>query len=180
MPACPRCGRAPVPLRARLRDNRIAAVLCVLAAITLAVGFSQPFLTMETLGQRSTFSLLGGVLELFDRGYWIIGSVLLVFSIVFPVAKIIALLLATSGAAPLSLRLRHRLHRAAELTGKYSMLDVLVVAVIIVLVKFNGMANAQAHSGTAWFCAAVLLSMLAGLCAKIPEHATEPATEQRS
>ena len=159
-----------------MRDNRIAAVLCILAGVTLAAGFTQPFLTMEQLGQRNTFSLIGGVSELFDRGYWIIGSVLFVFSIIFPIAKILAILLATSGLMPLSLKARRRLHRAAELTGKYSMLDVLVVAVIIVLVKFNGLANAQAHSGTAWFCAAVLLSMLAGLCTRLPEETMEPTT----
>lgn len=135
----------------------------------LAIGFTQPFLTMENLGERTTFSLITGVRELFDRGYVILGSVLLIFSVLFPIAKIIALLLATSRLVPLSMKSRHRLHRAADLTGKYSMLDVLVVAVIIVLVRFKGMADVEAHAGTAWFCAAVLLSMFAGLCVRIPE-----------
>jgi paraquat-inducible protein A len=173
LPACPNCGRAPISLRTRVRDNRLAAVIAGLAGFTLAVGFTQPFLTMEKLGERTTFSLITGVRELFERGYVILGCVLLIFSVLFPIAKILALLLATSRLVPLSMRSRHRLHRAAELTGKYSMLDVLVVAVIIVLVRFNGMADVEAHAGTAWFCAAVLLSMLAGLCVQIPQAATK-------
>jgi paraquat-inducible protein A len=174
-PACPRCGRAPIALRKRLQNNKLAAVLAVLAGAALAMGFSQPFMTMDKLGTRNTFSLVGGVLELFERGNVYIGAVLLIFSVVFPVAKICALLLATTTLVPLSPRVRHVLHRAADLTGKYSMLDVLVIAVIIVLVKFNGLAKVEAHGGTAWFCSAVLLSLLAGLFVKV-QH---PSPEQR-
>lgn len=171
LPSCPNCGRAPVSLRQRVRSNKLAAVLAILAGATLAMGFSQPFMTMEKLGTRNTFSLVGGVMELIERGNVFIGAVLLIFSVIFPVAKIAALLLATSAMVPLSTRVRHLLHRAADLTGKYSMLDVLVIAVIIVLVKFNGLAKVEARAGTLWFCAAVLLSLLAGLFVKVEEKA---------
>jgi paraquat-inducible protein A len=168
LPACPKCGRAPVALRKRIGNNKLAAVLAVCAGTALVMGFSKPFMTMEKLGTRNTFSLVEGVVELIQHGNVFIGSVLLIFSVVFPVAKILALLCATSTLVPLSGRVRHVLHRAADLTGKYSMLDVLVIAVIIVLVKFNGLAKVEAHSGTIWFCCAVLLSLLAGLFVKIP------------
>lgn len=135
------------------------------------MGFAQPFMTMEKLGQRNTFSLVGGVMELFDRGNVVLAAVLLIFSVIFPIAKVVALLLATSSLVPLSGRARHLLHKAADLTGKYSMLDVLVIAVIIVLVKFQGLAKVEAHAGTIWFCSAVLLSLLSGLFVKT--HAAE-------
>lgn len=170
LPACPSCGAAAVPLRERIASNRAAAVLAVLAMICLGVGLSTPFMTMEKLGERNTFSLVGGVMELFHRGNIIIGSVLLIFSVIFPIVKLFALLAATSRHAPLSTQWRKILHKAADLTGKYSMLDVMVVAVIIVLVKFKSLAHVEAHSGVVWFCAAVLMSLLAGLCVKIPEE----------
>jgi len=170
LPACPRCGKSPAPALASWRHNGLAAVTAVLAAAALAVGFATPFLTMTTLGERRQFSLVGGIGELFDRGNWVIGSVLFLFSVVFPVAKLLALLAATSRLAPLSIVTRRRLHRAAELTGKYSLLDVVVVAVLVVLVKFRGLAQTQveAEAGTIWFCGAILLSLLAGLLVKLP------------
>lgn len=173
LPACPTCGAAAVPLRQRVPSNRLAAVLAVLALLCLGVGLSTPFMTMDKLGTRNTFSLVGGVIELFERGNVVIGAVLLVFSVIFPIVKLLALLAATSSHAPLTTQWRKVLHKAADLTGKYSMLDVMVIAVIIVLVKFKDLAHVEAHGGVVWFCAAVVLSLLAGLCAKIPGE--EPA-----
>jgi paraquat-inducible protein A len=169
LPACPACGAAAVPLRERFSSNRVAAVLAVLALVCLGVGLSTPFMTMEKLGDRNTFSLVGGVLELFDRGNVIIGSVLLIFSVIFPIMKLLALLAATSSHAPLTARWRKILHKAADLTGKYSMLDVMVIAVIIVLVKFKNLAHVEAHSGVIWFCGAVILSLVAGLCVRLED-----------
>src|SRR5690606_26508793 len=108
--------------------------------------------------------------ELSDRGYVVLAGILFLFSVSFPIAKLAALLVATSRLARLSMRARRVIHRIADLTGKYSMLDVLVVAVVIVLVKFRNLAHVEAHSGTVWFCAAVLLSMASGLCVRIPKE----------
>ena len=156
-----------MPLRTRIRDNRAAAVLAIAALAMLAVGLTRPFMTMEKLGDRRSFSLVAGVRQLFDDGYVVIGAILLVFSLLFPIAKLCAILLATSRLAPLGPRGRRLLHAAADATGKYSMLDLLVVAVIIVIVKFQNLAHVEAQSGTAWFCAAVLTSMLASLCVRV-------------
>src|SRR3954470_24965286 len=90
LPACPHCGAAPVPLRKRLRHNGLAAVLCVLAMITLAVAINRPFLSMSKLGEIRVFSLLGGIEELFHSNQALIGSILLVFSVIFPFAKLTA------------------------------------------------------------------------------------------
>jgi uncharacterized paraquat-inducible protein A len=170
LPACPSCGRSPSPLRQRLKNNRLAAVLAVLALFALGVGLTQPFMSMDKLGTRRTFSLPSGVMELFERGNVVIGSVLLVFSVLFPIGKLLAILLATSSLVPISLQARGLLHRFADVTGKYSMLDVLVVAVIIVMVKFKNLAHVEAHAGTIWFCGAVVLSMLAGACVHLKKE----------
>ena len=57
---------------------------------------------------------------------------------------------------------RRRLHKLAVFTGKYSLLDILVVAIMIVLVKFDGIAEVKALPGTILFCVAIVLSILAG------------------
>src|SRR6185436_17503830 len=96
LPACPHCGAAPIPLRQRLRHNGVAAVLSVLALITLSIAINLPFISMSKLGEERSFSLLGGIMELFHTQQALIGTVLLVFSVLFPFAKLLALLIATS------------------------------------------------------------------------------------
>src|SRR5947199_10315589 len=75
LPACPHCGAAPVPLRKRLRHNGLAAVLCVLALITLSIAINQPFISMSKLGEERVFSLLSGIMELFRTHQALIGSI---------------------------------------------------------------------------------------------------------
>src|SRR4051794_34441883 len=131
LPACPHCGAAPVPLRKRLRHNGLAAVLCVLALVTLSIAINRPFISMSKLGEVRVFSLLSGIMELFRTHQALIGSILLIFSVIFPFAKLLALLIATSSLVSISTRMRHRLHFLASVTGKYSLLDILVVAIVI-------------------------------------------------
>jgi paraquat-inducible protein A len=177
LPSCPHCGAAPVPLRHRLRHNGVAATLALAALVTLSFAIFMPFISMTRFGQRREFSLIGGILELFDTGDWLIGSVLLTFSVVFPFAKLLALLVATSALLPISKKWRRRLHHLALVTGKYSLLDILVVAIIIVLVKFHGIAEARALPGTTLFCVAIFMSILAGFAVNFgdDEEGTPPA-----
>src|SRR4051794_6754647 len=77
LPSCPHCGAAPVPLRKRLKHNGVAAVLCVIATVTLAVAINVPFISMSKLGELRTFTLLGGIMELFHSRQFLIGSILL-------------------------------------------------------------------------------------------------------
>lgn len=172
MPACPHCGASPRGLFSRLRDNRLAAVVATLALVTLAAALTMPFMDMTTLGRRREFSLLGGIAQLFDDSHYTIGTILLVFSVIFPIAKLTALLVATSKLANVSLRTRKILHKAADLTGKYSILDVLVVAVLIVMIKFRNIAEVHPRVGVTVFCAAVVLSIIAGMCVSFPSPST--------
>jgi paraquat-inducible protein A len=171
--ACPHCGASPVALRHHLRHNGLAAVLAVLAMIVLVVGIVMPFISMTKMGTSRIFSLVGGILELFHSGEIFIGVILLTFSVVFPIVKLLMLLVATSGLMPLTANTRRRLHKIAVFTGKYSLLDLLVVAVMIVLVKFGQFAEVRAQPGTILFCVAVLMSLAAGFCVNFDQDETE-------
>lgn len=167
LPSCPHCGASERALWERIVDNRNAAVLALLAMGVLTAGILMPFISMMQFGTVRTFSLLGGIGELFDRKSYFIGGVLLVFSVVFPYAKLLAILVATSRMVRLSMTARRRLAHAAHVTGRYSMLDILVVAVMIVVVKFDGLVEIRALPGTILFCVAVLLSIGAGMCVRL-------------
>jgi uncharacterized paraquat-inducible protein A len=172
LPACPHCGASPTALWRKLQNNALAAVLAVLALGVLAVGMATPFVSMSQLGEERVFSLLGGIAELFRDRDFLLGSILLTFSVIFPIVKLTGILIATSRLAPLSIAARRRLHKFVILTGKYSLLDVLVVAVMIVLVKFDQVARVSARAGTAIFSVAIFMSLFAGMLVKLPE---EPA-----
>ena len=151
LPSCPHCGTSLKPLWHRIHNNRNAAVLALFALVALTAGILFPFISMSQLGEERIFSLLGGIRELFDRDHLFLACILLIFSVIFPYAKLIALLIATSRLTYLSDRARHRLHKIAQFTGRYSLLDILVVAIIIVVVKFQDLAEARALPGTYLF-----------------------------
>jgi paraquat-inducible protein A len=174
LPSCPHCGAAVRPLWQRLRDNRNAAVLAAAAVVCLSVALTLPFLTVSQFGTRQTYSLPGGIRDLYRRDHVFLAAVLLVFSVLFPYAKLLAILTATSALVPLRQRVRRGLHRLADLTARYSLLDILVVAVMIVVIKSDGLLEARALGGTILFCVAVLLSILAGLCAGPFREAPRP------
>jgi len=174
--ACPNCGAAPAALwrRINLKHNGLAAVLCVLALIVLTVAVVLPFVSITKLGDQRVFSLIGGITELFRGGQVFIGVVLFIFSVIFPYAKLVALLVATSSLVALSPTARKRLHHLAVITGKYSLLDILVVALMIILVKFRNLAEVRAMPATVLFCVAIFLSIAAGFCVDLD------AVEERS
>ena len=167
--ACPHCGAAVRPLLSRLRDNRIAAVTAFFGLFVLTAGILLPFMSLSQLGHENIFSMIGGIQELYRRGNAMLATILLVFSVIFPYAKLAAILAATSRLVPISTKVRKALHTAAKATGRYSLLDIVVVAIMIVVIKFDGLAEATARAGTYFFAAAVLLSILAGLCVKLDE-----------
>jgi paraquat-inducible protein A len=174
--ACPNCGAAPHALwrSIHLRHNGLAAVLSVLAIIVLTIAIFLPFVSMTKLGDERVFSLVGGIAELFRGGQVFIGVVLFTFSVVFPYAKLVALLVATSSLVSLSATARKRLHHLAVITGKYSLLDILVIALMIILVKFKNLAEVRAMPATVLFCAAIFLSIAAGFCVDLDEVEDQP------
>jgi paraquat-inducible protein A len=158
----------------KLRTNANAATLALLALLTLSAAFVLPFISMSALGQVRTVSLLDGIRELFRDGHLLLGAVLLIFSVLFPIAKLGTILVATSALMPLRPGVRSRLCTLAAAAGKYSLLDVLVIAVLIVVLKFGGLAEAHPRVGTILFCVAVLLSMAAGACTDFRHLEEEP------
>ena len=150
-----------------LRDNRIAALLALLAMVVLTIGILLPFVSMSKFGVDRSYSLIGGIIELYDRGYAFLGTILLVFSVIFPYVKLLGLLIATSALVNLSDRTRQRLHHLAAITGRYSLLDILVVAIMIVVIRFEQLVEIRAEAGTLLFGVAVFMSIAAGFCVDV-------------
>lgn len=90
------------------------------------------------------------------------GGVVFTFTILFPPVKLITTILVAIPVGFLSDALRLTLRNTIAHLGKWSLLDVLVIAILIVAVKVQGVVSVQAAIGTYLFTATILLSMLAG------------------
>jgi paraquat-inducible protein A len=121
-----------------------------------------PILTVEQLGQKHRSSLLSGSLELLYQGHIFIGTVVVLFSIVLPLVKILALL-ELSWFGILQRRHQALLFRAMELTARWSMLDVMLLALLVMLVKLGGLVEFHLGPAVFAFVGCVGMSLLASL-----------------
>lgn len=160
---CTRCQTAfPDRVDGRQSTQRTAA-LATAAFILFWPAILLPIVEIERIGHRHASSILFGAIDLLMHGSWFVGLVVLVFSIVFPLTKMILLL-------ELSLlKLLHRRHKAfsyrlMEFAGRWSMMDVLLLAFLVMLVKLGSLVDFHLGPAVIAFVACVILSMSASLC----------------
>jgi paraquat-inducible protein A len=160
--ACPRCRTSVElgPRRGKSSERTIAASLGALVLFPAAI--SLPILEIEKLGHRYTSSILGGIAELFASGSWFIGSVILLFSIVLPVVKLMTLL-ELCWFRWLEHHHRAWAYRMIEFSGRWSMMDVMLLAFLVMLVKLSGLVEFHVGSAAIAFALCVGMSMIASM-----------------
>lgn len=138
------------------RPSRLA--LLVLAAITLAVSYALPTVTFQQWGKsEQTYSIWGGIVSLWNDGNYVLAPTVFLFSMIFPIGKLIALWIVETGE--LGTRRRQRVEGWLHLLGKWSMLDVCIVGVFVASVQL-GVAKSTSRVGIHVFSLAILLSMM--------------------
>jgi paraquat-inducible protein A len=159
---CCRCDRVfPRPADRNAVRTRTAA-LATAALILLPAALWFPILDLERFGHHTSSGIVGGCTSLFHDGHWLLAGIILLAAIVFPVVKLVALLIGTrAGVSP------DRRHAAAtwrflEVAGRWSMLDVLLVAILTAVVKLGDVVRVRPGTGAALFVGVVLLSLAAG------------------
>jgi paraquat-inducible protein A len=145
----------------RLGGRRFLLSLAILSAsVCLALGISLPIIKLtKYLFWSTEHSLVSTVTVLFNDGQTFLGIMILVFSIMLPVLKLLYLLLVSTLPVAEIMRQRRQL-RALEWLGKWSMHDVLVLALTIFFIKSQGVYDAASLSGVYFFTAAVMLMIL--------------------
>ncbi len=162
--SCPRCDatlwlRKPASL-SRATAFLVAAYICYIPANVLPV-----IVTTTVLGTESD-TILSGAIELIETGSWPLGAVVFIASICVPLLKLVSLTLLIASVARGSGwgRLQQtRLYRLIELVGRWSMLDVYVVTLLVGLVQFRSLATVTPGIGALAFGAVVVFTMLAVL-----------------
>ncbi len=159
---CPRCGheltyRRPDAIQ-RTWALIIAATICYIPANML------PVMKSVTLLGASEDTIIGGVILLYQTGSWHLALIVLIASVIIPLAKIMALaylLVTVQRRSKHSNRERIRLYRLVEFIGRWSMLDVFVIAFVVALVQLKPLMAAQPRAGIVFFAAVVILTIFA-------------------
>ncbi|MCR4542385.1 paraquat-inducible protein A [Pseudomonas sp. 18.1.10] len=161
---CTRCGAL---VHAR-RPNSLARTwaLLITAAILYIPANLLPIMTINSLGQGAPSTIMAGVIELVQHGMFPIAAVVFIASILVPTFKLVGiglLLFSVQRHQPLSARQRIVMYRFIEFIGRWSMLDIFVIAILVAVVNFGRLASVEANLGAAAFASVVILTMLAAV-----------------
>jgi len=160
--ACPRCGKE---LEFRRRDAIqrtwafvAAAAICYLPANIL------PVMRTTTLTSEEPDTIISGVVYLYTSGSWYLALILLIASVMIPLAKLAALaylLVTVQRGSFRSNRERARLYRVLEIIGRWSMVDVFVATFVVALIQLQPLMSVTPESGVLFFSAVVILTIIA-------------------
>jgi paraquat-inducible protein A len=158
---CARCGGA---MRRRAFGRRSAnrtAAIAMAALILYPLAVSLPMIEVQQLGHRHQSSILEGITSLFAHGQFVLGLIVLLCSVVFPVGKLIALVVLTVGGLGMAEHHKALTYRLVEWTGRWGVLDVLLVAVLVAAMKLGDWMEVTPGPAALAFASCVVLSLLA-------------------
>jgi paraquat-inducible protein A len=159
--ACPRCLAA---IHSRKQDSLRRSWALVLAAAVLYVPANVfPIMTTTYLGSSESDTILSGILYLFKYD-WPLAVIVFVASVLVPVVKlfVLAYLLLSVQSGSRKRRVdRTKLYRVTETIGRWSMVDIYVVTILVALVRLGELASIRAEPGAIFFGAVVVLTIFA-------------------
>lgn len=147
-----------------------------------------PFMTIELYGRRNTSTIWSGIVTLADDGAWFIAIVVFLASLLVPLLKLLILfylsLTFDRGDQP---TLKKRLYDFIEVIGRWSMLDIFLLAILVSMVKLGSWTTVEPELGSILFTLVVIFTMLASaefkpLCpgpqALIPEYKSSTSSKK--
>ncbi|WP_322055329.1 paraquat-inducible protein A [Paraburkholderia bannensis] len=188
-----RCARCNAPVHLRRPDSlRRTWALLSAAAILYVPANVLPIMNTATLAHDRGDTILSGIVHFWLTGEWLIATVVFIASIMVPMLKLSALaLLALTSQRRSRWRTAERttLYRVVEFIGRWSMLDIFVIALTVSLVRFGSFGTVTAGPGAIAFGSVVILTMIAAMqfdprliwdpvasTAKIAQVKEEPST----
>ena len=144
----------------KLHKKHKLLIALSIAAVLFLIGIFLPMITLTKFYiANNSFSIISGLVELLKDGKFILFILIAGFSLVFPILKIGVLFKMLTAKTMTAVKLKRYLHLMHEY-GRWAMLDVMVVSILIVTVKLGAIASIKVHMGLYVFGAAVLIIML--------------------
>jgi len=142
------------------RGDPFLGWLLLASAVLLILGWTLPVMSIKTLYFfNDELSILQAMLRLWESGETLLFLIVVIFTLAFPLLKLGVALFAWRHLNSEDPRLQEALNWIEHL-GRWSMLDVFVTALVIVVVKISYVSDATVHFGLYVFAAAVILSMI--------------------
>ena len=160
--SCKRCG-SPLQSRDPSSLQRVWAWL-IAGMIVYIPANIYPMLLTSTLTERRESTIIGGVIELIEYQSYGVAFIVFVASVVIPLGKFAAIIYLAVTVAKASQHDRHERHKAYEVVefiGRWSMIDVFVVAILSALVQLNTVATINPGIAAVSFALSVIFTMLA-------------------
>lgn len=159
---CPRCHQHLKPVR---RASLVPTLALLVAATVMYIPANYfPIMTTTFLGEAKDSTIMGGVLLLWQMGSYPVSLVILIASVFVPSAKIVSLLWLcwqSRGYDSCSVQMSQKLYLLTEFVGRWSMIDVFVVALLASLVQLGSLMNVTPGPAVIPFASVVVLTMLA-------------------
>lgn len=146
--------------RVRVVCHRVVA-MALAALILYPAAIMMPMMGIERFGYDSEVSIWTGMVGLFADGHWFIGGVIFLFSIVAPIGKLGLLLVVCLGRSVMGDLERGLAFRAVERLGRWGMVDVMLVAILVAVVKLGDVVTVTPGAGMMVFGVVVLMSIVA-------------------
>ena len=159
---CPRCGE-DLHLRKSNSLQRTLALL-ITAVILYIPANILPIMITDQLGTSEPSTILGGVVLLINMGSAPIAAIIFIASVMVPLGKLLALFYlcwSVSRGKPVNPRQRTIMYRATELIGKWSMVDVFVVSILVALVHLTGLLVILPGAAAVAFAGVVMVTIVA-------------------
>ncbi len=161
---CVRCGSTIV--KRTFYSLHWTAALSLAAMILYVPANVFPILRLEMYGASSENTVWSGCVRLFRDGDWIIAVIVFLASILIPLLKLLSLFVLVVASKMRSARwkiLRTWVYRVVDSVGRWAMLDVFVVAILVSLVKLQRLATVIPGVGLFAFTGVVVLTLFASL-----------------
>jgi paraquat-inducible protein A len=161
---CPRCGAT----MHRRKPNSLARTwaLVVTATILYIPANLLPVMTVVYFGRGEPDTILSGVKELMQAGMWPVALLVFFASITVPVLKLIGLtflLITVQRRSRWRLRDRGVIYRIIEQVGRWSMVDIFMISILVALVNLGSIATIEPNVGAICFAAVVITTMFASM-----------------
>lgn len=159
---CPRCGSA---LHRRKPDSLARTTALVIAAAILYIPANlYPVMTVVSLGRGEPDTIMSGIKALIQLGMYPVALIVFFASITVPVLKLIGLVYLLVSVRVRSLRRsrdRTVLYRMIEAVGRWSMVDIFMISILVALVNLEEIATIEPGIGAVAFASVVVLTMIA-------------------
>jgi len=161
---CPRCG---TPLHARKINSIGRTWALILAAYLFYIPANVlPVMSVTSLGKTQSDTIMSGVIYLLLHGMWPLALLIFFASVMVPMLKLVILtylLISVQRRSRWRPVDRTRLYRITEVVGRWSMVDIYVVTILVALVKLGNLATIEAGAGAVFFAAVVVITIFAAM-----------------